>query len=145
MTWAQLSIDTYQQMADLQSIEPLVQCARELWALIDDTFSLFTRTWCVYELCSRLRAPANHSRVHFESVNALTRLGLSGIPETDYTADQAIAFCAFLRDTLHKVLESKVDVRKTRAMLESDRTRILKWIDDEVCFLLSCSLCVCML
>jgi hypothetical protein len=86
----------------------------------------------VYELCNRLRAPKNHTRVHFESVGALTRLGLAGVAEEDWNAEQAISFCVTLRETLHVVLEAHVDVRNTRAMLESDRERILNWIDEEV-------------
>eukprot|EP00457_Paulinella_chromatophora_P008793 gb/GEZN01008840.1/.p1 GENE.gb/GEZN01008840.1/~~gb/GEZN01008840.1/.p1 ORF type:complete len:311 (-),score=57.75 gb/GEZN01008840.1/:11-943(-) len=117
-----------EQAADLGSIAQLVSQSKELWALLDDAGLLFSRAWCMYEICNRILVKR---QVHFEVPQLLQRLGLVEKPEEEWNVKE---YCFEYRKLLQEVLDRGVDVRKTQALYERDRRDILKWVEDNVGF-----------
>jgi len=123
-------INQIESTDDLKLMEETVKKSFRFLFLVDERGMIFTRVWCLFELL--LAIESKNTNVEFCYPAALEHAEITDWNKA--SRNQRILAYENHINVFEEILKRGVDVRRAQATVESDRVRILKWIERKMGF-----------
>jgi len=121
-------INQIESTDDLQLMEDTVKKSCRFLFLVDERGMIFTRVWCLFELL--LAIESKNTNVEFCYPAALEHAKITEWNKA--SREQRILAYEKHINAFEEILKRGIDIRRAQATVESDRVRILTWIEQKM-------------